>query len=251
MVLEVNGIELFWEEAGEGEPLLWLHGGMGCGGDWRHIFREVPAGYRLIAPDLRGHGSSTNPSGDFTFRQCALDVRALLDHLKIARFKAIGLSGGGLALLHLATAQPARVASMVLISAPPYFPEQARAIQRQFSEAMLSEAERAHLRASHKYGQPQIDKLFSMARGLAESYDDVNFTPPYLATITAETLIVFGDRDPLYPVSMAFEMQRAIPRAYLWVVPNGGHGPVFGGGATRFAETALEFLRGAWRQPGC
>jgi pimeloyl-ACP methyl ester carboxylesterase len=247
MVIEVNGIELHWEETGTGEPLLWVHGAMGCGADWRHIFKDPPAGYRVIAPDLRGHGSSTNPAGGFTFRQSAIDVRALLDHLNIPRIKAIGLSGGGIVLLHLATAQPARVESMVLVSAPPYFPDQVRAIQRQWSESMLSETDRAHLRASHKYGQPQIDQLFAMARGFAESYDDVNFTPPYLSTITAETLIVFGDRDPLYPVSMAFEMYRAIPRSHLWVVPHGGHGPVFGDAASPFVETSLAFLRGAWR----
>ncbi|MGH7185402.1 MAG: alpha/beta fold hydrolase, partial [Pseudomonadota bacterium] len=94
--ITVNGIELYWEENGDGEPLLWLHGGMGCGADWRYLFKEPPAGYRLMAPDLRGHGASTNPSGAFTFRQCALDVRALLDHLHRPRVKAIGLSGGGI-----------------------------------------------------------------------------------------------------------------------------------------------------------
>ena len=78
-------------------------------------------------------------------------------------------------------------------------------------------------------------------------YDDVNFTPPYLGKITAETLIVFGDRDPLYPVSLAFELRAAIPKSHLRVVPNGGHGPVFGDAAPRFAETAVAFLRGEWR----
>ena len=63
---------------------------------------------------------------------------------------------------------------------------------------------------------------------LKDSYDDMTFTPPYLSTITARTLIVHGDRDPLYPVNLAFEMYAAIPRSYLWVVPNGGHGPIFG-----------------------
>ena len=57
----------------------------------------------------------------------------------------------------------------------------------------------------------------------------------------------FGDRDPLYPVSIAFELHRAIPRSYLWVVPNGGHGPIFGDAASHFATTALAFLRGEWR----
>jgi pimeloyl-ACP methyl ester carboxylesterase len=247
MVVDINGIEMHYETFGEGEPLLWLHGFMGCGSDWTHIFKQPPAGYRFIAPDMRGHGASTNPTGTFSTRQCALDIRALLRHLNIDRVKAIGLSGGGITLLHLATAEPASVESMVIVSAPPYFPAQARALQRQFSERMLSAAELEHVRRSHKYGEPQIQQLFAHARAFADSYDDVNFTPPYLATITADTLIVFGDRDPLYPVGMATELREAIPKSYLWVVPNGGHGPVFGNAAPLFADTALSFLRGAWK----
>ena len=68
------------------------------------------------------------------------------------------------------------------------------------------------------------------------------FTPPLLATIRARTLIVHGDRDPLYPVELALELFRGIPNAALWVVPNGAHGPIFGAMAPRFAETALAFL---------
>ena len=55
-----------YEIIGEGEPLLWLHGFMGCGADWNHIFKQPPAGYRLIAPDMRGHGASTSPAATAT-----------------------------------------------------------------------------------------------------------------------------------------------------------------------------------------
>jgi pimeloyl-ACP methyl ester carboxylesterase len=61
-----------------------------------------------------------------------------------------------------------------------------------------------------------------------------------LSAIRARTLIVFGDRDPLYPVKIA--MDRAIPDARLWVVPDGGHGPVFGDQAPEFVKTAIAFL---------
>ena len=248
MVVDINGVELNYEIVGDGEPLLWLHGFMGAGPDWTFIFSEPPAGFRLVAPDLRGHGGSTNPSADFSFRQAARDVEALLDHLGIDRCKAIGLSGGGITLLHLATARRALVESMVIVSAPPYFPAQARAIQRQFSESMVGRTEMDAMRQRHRHGDAQIQQLFAHGRALADSYDDVNFTPPYLATITSDTLIVFGDRDPLYPVSLAFELHAAIPRSHLWVVPNGGHGPVFGEHASQFAASALAFLRGSWSQ---
>jgi pimeloyl-ACP methyl ester carboxylesterase len=245
MVLETNGIELSFDLVGEGEPLLWLHGFMGTGSDWTHIFREPPDGFQLIAPDLRGHGTSTNPAGEFSFRQVAQDVAGLLRHLGIAQVKAIGVSGGGIVLLHMATAAPSSIASMVIVSAPPYFPAQARAIQRAASASMVSPAELEWMRQRHRHGTAQLEALFAHARGFADSYDDVNFTPPYLATITAETLIVFGDRDPLYPVSLAFELRAAIPRSQLWVVPNAGHGPVFGDHAAPFAAAAQAFLRGA------
>jgi pimeloyl-ACP methyl ester carboxylesterase len=250
VLAEVNGIQLHYEIHGDGEPLLWLHGFMGCGSDWRYIFSEPPASYRLIAPDLRGHGASTNlsgnPSGSYSHRQCAQDILALLDHLGIASVKAIGVSGGGIILLHMAIAASSRVSAMVIVSAPPYFPAQARVFQKQFSEASLSDAELAAMRKRHQ--QPgQLQHLFGVARAFADSYDDVNFTPPLLATIDAECLIVFGDRDPLYPVTVATELQTAIPRSYLWVVPNGGHGPVFGPAKSLFAETALAFLSGAWK----
>jgi pimeloyl-ACP methyl ester carboxylesterase len=239
-------VDLHYETFGEGEPLLWLHGFFGAGADWRYIFNEPPSGYRLIAPDLRGHGSSPNPSDVFSFRQAALDVLALLRRLNIKRAKAIGLSGGGIALLHMATAEPDSLASMVVVSAPPYFPEQARALQRQTSEAMFGAAEMELMRARHSHGESQLQKLFAQSRAFADTYDDVNFTAAELSTMAAETLVVFGDRDPLYPVSLALDLYAAIPKGFLWVVPNGGHGPVFGDNAAKFRETALSFLDGKW-----
>jgi pimeloyl-ACP methyl ester carboxylesterase len=245
MEFEANGVRLHYETFGEGEPLLWLHGFMGAGPDWRYVFSQEPSGYQLIAPDLRGHGGSDR-TAPFSFRSCANDVRSLLDHLGIAQIKAIGLSGGGIALLHLATSDASRISSMIVVSAPPYFPLRARAIQRQMSAAMLSSAELEMMRRRHLGGDDQLEQLFAIARGFADSYDDVSFTPPHLSMITAETMIVFGDRDPLYPVSLALDLHESIPRSYLWVVPNGGHGPIFGPHASTFVQSALAFLGGAW-----
>lgn len=246
MDVAINGIDLHCQIVGEGESLLWVHGFMGAGPDWKYIFTEPPSGFRVIAPDLRGHGGSTNPSRTFSFRQSAEDLLRFLDHLKIDTVRAIGVSGGGLALLHIATLAPSRVEAMVIVSAPPYFPAQARSIQRQASQSMFSQTELELMRTRHKRGDAQLQELLAQARSFADSYDDVNFTPPLLGTITARTLIVFGDRDPLYPVSLAFELHAAISGSHLWVIPNGGHGPVFGDRASTFARTSLSFLRREW-----
>ncbi len=242
MDLEVNGIRLRYETAGSGRPLLWISGFMGVGADWRYLFDEPPAGYQLIAPDLRGHGGSTAPDGPFLFTEAARDVLGLLDHLGVRGVKAIGLSGGGITLLHMATLEPDAIDAMIVISAPPHFPEPARALQRQMSEASLGDAELARLRARHPGGDAQVARLLAHARGLADTPNDVDFTADALARITARTLVVFGDRDPLYPVSLAFDLHAGIPRSRLWVVPGGGHGPIFGEHRARFTETALAFL---------
>jgi pimeloyl-ACP methyl ester carboxylesterase len=244
--INIHGFELYYEDRGHGEPLLLLHGGTGIGRDWEQVFTAGdPDGYRLIVPDLRGHGRSTSPSGPFTFREVAKDILALLDRLDIRRVKAIGMSAGAKTLLHLATRQPDRCAAMVLVSATPYFPAPARTAMAQLSVESLSDAEWTTLRQRHVHGDDQIRMLYAQMRQLKDSYDDMAFTPPLLATITARTLIVHGDRDPLYPVEMALELYRSIPSSALWVVPNGGHGPIFGEMAAPFAATALAYLSGS------
>ena len=90
--------------------------------------------------------------------------------------------------------------------------------------------------------------MWKQSNAFKDSYDDMNSTPPYLATITARTLLVHGDRDPLYPVEIALELYTAIPRSYLWIVPNGRHGPIFGEMAGRFVETVSSFLGGEWER---
>ena len=244
MDFEVNGYRLHYEMFGDpsGEPLLWLHGWTGTGADWQFIFKEPPPRFQLIGPDIRGNGASTGFQGSHSFRQSAHDIFALLDHLDVHRFKAIGLSGGGITLLHMAIQQPDRIEAMIAVSAPPYFPEQARTIQRQFSFASLNEVEKNAMRERSKGGQQQIDWLIEQTHAMANNYDDVNFTPQVLGTIKAPTLIVFGDSDPLYPVHLASDLSDSIPQSSLWIVPNGGHGPVFGPNAARFAEVAIDFL---------
>jgi pimeloyl-ACP methyl ester carboxylesterase len=111
--LSVNGIDLAYEVRGDGPPLLMLHGFFGSSGDWLHLFDldALAKRWRLVMPDARGHGRSTNPSGLVTHRQAAEDIRALLDHLGIERWKGVGVSFGGNILLHLATAPATATAS--------------------------------------------------------------------------------------------------------------------------------------------
>ena len=244
----LNGVPLYFEVHGDGEPLLLLHGFGGCSQDWAALPGEWPAEFQRLIPDVRGHGRSHPLGGTgstprlFRHEDSATDLLALLDHLGIKTFKGVGVSGGGNVLLHMATRQPERVKAMVLVSATSYFPAQARAIMCKYAET-LSDADRTTMRRRHPGGNAQIETILASVMAFADSYDDMNFTPPYLATITARTLIVQGDRDPLYPLEISVEMARAIPRSSLWIVPNAGHGPIGGGYWPEFLRTAISFLR--------
>jgi len=242
----INDLEIHYDDRGSGEPLVLLHGFAGTSADWVHLFDldALATEYRVIAPDARGHGRSTNPSGTFTHALCAGDLFALLDHLGVGRFKAVGLSLGGNTLLHVATQQPERVAAMVLIGAASYFPAQARAIMAMFTAESRSEDDWRVMRARHRQGDEQIRALWRIGNGFKDSHHDMSFTPPLLATIRARTLIVTGDRDPLYPLEIFVEQYRAIRASALAVLPGAGHDAVFGEARDFVVRTALAFLRG-------
>ena len=204
-------------------------------------------GARVIVPYLRGYGPTRflSPDTPRSGQQGALgaDLLALLDALELPRVRAIGLSMGANTLLHAAFTARERIEAMVLVSATLYYPAQARAIMRLAGREEQPPEQWEIMRARHAHGDEQIRALWRHAGGFADSYDDMSLTPPHLAAIAARTLIVYGDRDPLYPIEMALEMYRALPQAALCVVPGGGHGPIFGERErSEFSDTAMAFL---------
>jgi pimeloyl-ACP methyl ester carboxylesterase len=238
----INGIQMYCETHGEGTPLLLLHGFTGSGADWKLIYPDPPKGSRLVVPDLRGHGRSTNPAGTFTHKQAALDGFALLDELEIQHLNAMGISAGGNILLHMVTQQPNRLCSVVLISATTHFPEQARRVMAQMSPDNRSSIEWEFMKKSHAHGEQQIRSLWRQANAFKDSYDDMDFSPAMLSKIKVRTLIVHGDRDPLYPITIPVEMACCIKGSYLWIIPGGGHSPVFGKTVDSFRKTASAFF---------
>jgi len=236
-----NGVPIHFEIYGAGEPLLLRHGFTGTGQDWMPSAEAWGPGFQLIVPDLRGHGRSGILAGPFRHRDAAADMLALFDRLALNSCRGVGVSGGGNALLHMAVLQPERVNAMVLVSATPYFPDQARAFMRQYRDS-LTAGQREALVRRHPGGESQVDALLAAASAFAASYDDMNLTASDLSRIRARTLIVQGDRDPLYPIELSVEMAKAIPQSSLWIVEGGGHGPVAGSRWPEFVTRSREFL---------
>ncbi|MDH3588884.1 MAG: alpha/beta hydrolase [Gammaproteobacteria bacterium] len=117
----VNGIEMFYEERGEGCPLVLVHG-LGTGSaDWEFQFPALAKKYHVIAPDQRGFGQTEKPPGPYSIGQFADDLRSLLDHLGLTRVHLCGISMGGAVAFQFAVDNPRRVLSVTTINSQPSF----------------------------------------------------------------------------------------------------------------------------------
>jgi pimeloyl-ACP methyl ester carboxylesterase len=97
--LELHGDRVAYREAGAGEALLLIHGMAGSSATWRAVLAQLSKKYRVVAPDLLGHGESAKPRGDYSLGAFAVWLRDLLDELGITRATVVGQSlGGGVAM---------------------------------------------------------------------------------------------------------------------------------------------------------
>ncbi|MDN2705047.1 alpha/beta hydrolase [Janthinobacterium sp. SUN100] len=107
-------------QAGQGDPVFLLHGLGSCAEDWRPQIDALGSSHRLIVPDLRGHGASPAPNGDWQIGDFANDLFNLMDQLDVARAHIVGFSLGGMMGLEMANRAPGRVTSLCLINSQPF-----------------------------------------------------------------------------------------------------------------------------------
>jgi len=112
----VNGLKLYYEIHGTGEPLVLLHGGLGASAMFAGIFTEFSAKRKVIAVDLQAHGRTADIDRPMTFQAMASDVAGLLQHLGIAKADVMGYSLGGGVAAHVAFANPEAVRKLVVVS---------------------------------------------------------------------------------------------------------------------------------------
>ena len=114
----VNGLKMYYEIHGSGEPVVLLHGAfMAISGDWNDWIGELARTRKVIAVEMQGHGRTADIKRDLTFENLADDVAALLDHLKIPKADIIGYSLGGGTAMQFAIRHPEKVRKVVSISA--------------------------------------------------------------------------------------------------------------------------------------
>ncbi|MCE2461574.1 MAG: alpha/beta hydrolase [Pseudomonadales bacterium] len=111
--LAVDGGNLYFEVAGEGEALVFIHGWLGSLRMWDYQAQAFAGSYRVVRCDMRGFGRSTTEHVEFAYWA---DVAALLDHLGVDRVHVVGQSFGGSIALDLALARPACVATLTSVA---------------------------------------------------------------------------------------------------------------------------------------
>ena len=114
---EVNGINLYYETHGSGQPMILLHGGLGSGEMFGPVLPALAANHLVIVVDLQGHGRTADIDRPIDVRLMADDIAALIDHLGLDRPDLVGYSLGGGVALHTAAKYPAKVGRLVVASA--------------------------------------------------------------------------------------------------------------------------------------
>ena len=240
----MDRVRLNWREAGEGTALVLLHGFPLNSAQWEPQFANLPPGWRVIAPDLRGFGASSGGGdGPYTMDVFAADVAALLDSLEVERAVLCGVSMGGYVAFAFLRAFRARVLGLVLSDTRAGADsEQARAGRHALAEkvgedgaAAVREAMLPKLvsAATHRE-RPQVaaqvaamvdvapvDSLRRTLHGMAARPD----SEPLLRTIEVPTLIVVGEDDEITPPGDAQLLARGIRGARLELIRDAGHLP--------------------------
>lgn len=276
--VELHGHKYCYRAAGQGPAVVLLHGIAASSATWERVIPRLAGSYWMVAPDLLGHGESAKPRGDYSVGAYANLVRDLLDALGVRRCTVVGHSLGGGVAMQFVYQFPERCERLVLVASGGL----GRDLHPILRAAALPGAKLALplLSAAASRGVGALTKglgrMGSRASAdLEETWrsfialGDREARRAFLETVREvvdlggqhlngvdrlylaaglPTLIIWGERDRLIPVSHAHVAHRAIAGSRLEIFPGSGHFP-FLDAPERFAATLLDFLRSTAPSP--
>ena len=194
---DVNGIKLYHEIYGQGEPLMLIHGGLTTIGEMQGWVQPLAKTWQVIAVEMQGHGRTSDTDRPMSFTTMGDDIAALLDHLKIPKAYLVGHSFGGASAIRAAIQHPEKVWRLVVISSPyarsGWYPEAQRGMS-QIGAAMAENMMQTPTgKFSKQWPEPQrfLQFLGKMGKMMSEDYDwfvDI-------AKLQRPVLLVFADND--------------------------------------------------------
>jgi pimeloyl-ACP methyl ester carboxylesterase len=211
-----DGVQIYFETFGNGEPVLVLHGGgPGCLEEMQRQIRALADKYFVIAPDSRAHGRSGDGSGPLTYVQLGRDMIKVLDELNVPAANIVGWSDGGIIGLELAMHNTHRVRRLVAISAN-YNVGGLIQTPVESPEVSPLDGPCARVLPDPASWQSRFSRIVQMWR------TQPNYSLADLGTIKAPTLIMAGEFDVIRR-SHSDQLAKAIPGSQEVIIEGGGH----------------------------
>jgi len=231
--ININGVTIYYEVHGEGEPLVLIHHGIGCTEMWKELLPGFTRKYKVVLYDRRGFGKSEKGEdfgeyylGDQYCRRSVEELAGLLEHLNIDRdINIIGQCEGGAIGFHYAAQHPERMKTMVSSSTLCYSKITTTELCKDkifpsFEEADLEFQEKI----SEWHGATYAPELYSLFVDMGGFYGAGIFDlREVLQNVKCPTLVLYPDRSALFDVEQAVLMYRSLPEGELAVLPNCGH----------------------------
>ena len=261
-VAQINGIDLHYREAGEGFPVVLVHGFTGNSRNWALTVPVVRERFRTVSVDLPGHGLSEKPTASdaYTGERMSDDVHGLIRYLGIEECYLVGHSMGGMVAQHLVLSYPTLVRALVLVDTAAELSSvlQERASDRErlvqtvrtrgmeavFDEQLRLNPQRKELEANpgflktwrEQFLMTSPDAYIYCAHGMANRRALLRELP----CVSAPTLIVCGENDDPF-IEASRQMHDAISGSELLLIAGAGHSPQIEA-PSRFNEALMGFL---------
>lgn len=202
----VNGLNMYYEIHGTGQPLVLLHGGFGLTGMFGEVLSLLAENRQVIAVDLQGHGRTADIDRPLRFELMSDDIAALIRHLGLKQASLMGYSLGGAVALRTAIQHPDLVRKLVVVSTPHkragWYPDMVAAME-QMSAAAAAFMLETPMYHSYVSVAPKpedfpvlVDKMGDLLRQHYDWSEEV-------AALRMPTMLVFGDADSLPPAQAA------------------------------------------------
>jgi 3-oxoadipate enol-lactonase len=236
--LFLEDIELVYEIAGEGEPLLFIHGLGSSRGDWEAQVEYFADRYQAIVFDVRGHGESSKPAGPYSVPLFAADTVKLLNALGVGPAHVVGISMGGMIGLQLALDHPEAVRSLVIVNSGAEFvvrsfKERMQVWQRFLIVRLLGMRKMGEVLSERLFPKPEQEGLREVfverwARNDPRAYQEAMraivgwSVADRLGDLGCPTMVIASDND-YTPVAEKQAIVEQVPRAALVVIEDARH----------------------------
>ena len=234
--MNVNGVNLYYEQAGRGETALVLvHGNVASARWWDLVWEKLTENYTVVRMDLRGCGRSEQPGYGHEISQYSADVRALVSELGLNSSVVVGHSMGGAIAMDMAVTEPMLVKGMVLVNPAPaegiVTPEERKPlIEKMICDRNLMKMALAAVvptAAQGEFFESLVDDAMIAGPTIIPNYTSLGEADyrERLADVNIPALIVFGTQDSLLTLDMMERTLDAIPDSELVLYEGIGHSP--------------------------